>query len=257
MAVMNKSLPEGAVGCPGCSVETPEIAIAMAFQPIVDTGARAVFAYEALVRGPAGESAHSVLSSIPAGGIYKFDQQCRIRAIERAAALGMEGDTALTINFMPNAVYEPAACMRATASLARRINFPLSRLIFEITETEAVQDHAHLANIVREYRRMGTRTAMDDFGAGHSNLALLAKIQPDLVKLDMGLIRGVDTDRVQQITLRHCAALCRDLGILVIAEGVETADESATLVDLGLTLQQGFFFARPGFESLPAVAWRG
>jgi EAL domain-containing protein (putative c-di-GMP-specific phosphodiesterase class I) len=157
----------------------------MAFQPIFDLERRDVFAYEALVRGPAGESAATVLASVTDVNRYAFDQQCRVSAIDWAARLGLTAASAkLSINFLPNAVYEPRACIRATLAAAVRHGLPTDRIIFEFTEQEAL-DTSHLLNILRSYKAMGFLTAIDDFGAGHSGLNLLADFQPDIVKLDM------------------------------------------------------------------------
>ncbi len=229
--------------------------LAMAFQPIVDIRMQQIFAFEALVRGPAGESAGSVIASVMPEQLYAFDQACRIAAIEQAAALGVEHVPALSINFMPNAVYEPRACIRATLDTADRVGFPPERLIFEITEAEAVRDPRHLTRIVEAYQAMGFRTALDDFGAGHSNLDLLAQFRPDIVKLDMVLVRGIDADARRQALVRACVGLCLELDIALVAEGVETAAEYSALAALGVRLQQGYWLAKPGFRSLPAPVY--
>ncbi len=227
-------------------------ALAMAFQPIVDIIGKTVFAYEALVRGPNGESAASVLASLTPESLYKFDQACRVTAIEKAVSLGIGARGAgLAVNFLPNAIYEPFACMRATLATATRVGFPVDRLIFEITETEAVVHPDHLTRIIAAYQAMGFRTAIDDFGAGQSNLVRLAHFIPDIVKLDMQLIRGVDNDARRQTLLRHCIALCRDLDIVVVAEGVETHAEYRTVASLGIHLIQGYFLCPPRLNILP------
>lgn len=218
----------------------------MAFQPIVRASTGGVFAYEALVRGPAGEGAASVLKDVTQANRYAFDQQCRVRAIELAARQA-PADTRLSINFMPNAVYEPRACIRLTLETAERVGSPVNRIIFEFTENEAV-DPDHLLKILQTYRTIGFATAIDDFGAGHAGLNLLARFQPDIVKLDMDLIRGIDTDRARRIVVRHALAMLADFGIPAICEGVETRDELSALRDLGVDLIQGYVFARPAFE---------
>ncbi|WP_296573066.1 EAL domain-containing protein [Phreatobacter sp.] len=218
----------------------------MAFQPIVNTVTGAVFAYEALVRGPAGEGAASVLGAVNETNRYAFDQQCRVKAIELAGR-GAPGAARLSINFMPNAVYEPRACIRLTLATAERVGFAPERIIFEFTENERIET-AHLLNIVRTYKDIGFATAIDDFGAGHSGLTLLARFQPDIVKLDMDLIRDIDTDRAKRIMVRHMLAMLSDLGIVTICEGVETMGELAVLRDLGVELLQGYALARPAFE---------
>lgn len=222
----------------------------MAFQPIVDIAGKTIFAHEALVRGVGGEGAFSVLSQVADENRYAFDQECRVKAIEMATALDLPRDGArLSINFMPNAVYEPRACIRLTLATALRTGFPLDRIIFEFTEDEKV-DTNHLLNILRTYRAMGFKTAIDDFGAGYAGLGLLSKFQPDIVKLDMELVRGIDRDEVKQKIVKSMLDLMAGLGVQTICEGVETDDELQTLEGLGATLIQGYALARPAFESL-------
>lgn len=227
--------------------------ITMAFQPIVTVSSRVVFAHEALVRGAHGEGAAQVLAQVTADNRYAFDQACRVRAIEQAAALALPA--LLSINFMPNAVYNPAHCLRATVAAATQHGWPLSSILFEVTEQEVMRDPAHLLDILRTYRDVGLKTAIDDFGAGYSGLNLLADFTPDLLKLDMHLVRGIDQDRKRQAIARHGAALALELGIAVIAEGIETADESHALQDLGIDLQQGYLFARPQLDGLAPIHW--
>ncbi|MDH4414278.1 MAG: EAL domain-containing protein [Rhizobium sp.] len=225
----------------------------MAFQPIMDTRRGEIFAHEALVRGSDGSGAANVLALVDPDNRYAFDQQCRVRAIELAARLFPRNNMPhLSINFMPNAVYEPRACIRQTLETAKRTDFPLDRIIFEFTEVEKL-DTAHLLNILRSYREIGFKTAIDDFGAGYSGLNLLARFQPDIVKLDMDLIRGIDTDSVKQVVVRHTLAMLQDLGVTVVCEGVETAAEMDVLTDFGVSLIQGYYIARPTFEGLSAI----
>ncbi|WP_122468962.1 EAL domain-containing protein [Brevundimonas lutea] len=232
-----------------------DLPITMAFQPIVDVTTGSVFAQEALVRGAGGEGAGVVMAQVSSENRYAFDQLCRTTAIELASGLGLAEDgESLSINFLPNAVYEPRACIRVTLAAAMRTGFPLDRIIFEFTENEAI-DTNHLLNILRSYRAMGFRTAIDDFGAGFAGLGLLTKFQPDIVKLDMDLIRGIDRDTVKQVVVRNTLAMLRDLGIRPVCEGVETADEYGVLVELGVELMQGYLFASPALAQRPRVAW--
>ena len=228
-----------------------EKAITMAFQPIVDVSSRTVFAHEALVRGVDGASAQEVLDAVDADNRYAFDQACRIKALECASDAQLPA--LVSINFLPNAVYNPEHCLRATLAAAERVSWPLSRIVFEVTEHEEIADHRHLLSILQTYRARGFRTAIDDFGAGYAGLNLLADFQPDLLKLDIGLIRGIDADRVRQRIVTHMVRLCEDIGVQVIAEGVENAGESAALADIGISLQQGFLFARPAVGALPVI----
>ena len=129
-----------------------------AYQPIVDFHARSIFAHEALVRGINGESAASILARVNDQNRYRFDQSCRVKAVKGAALLGIQ--ELLSINFLPNAVYEPKACIRSTFEAARQYNFPIERIIFEVLEGENVSDRPHLINIFQEYKRFGFKTAI-------------------------------------------------------------------------------------------------
>ncbi|WP_256774487.1 MULTISPECIES: EAL domain-containing protein [unclassified Stenotrophomonas] len=234
-------------GCAICRDADPlQFEFTYAFQPIVDVRARKVFAHEALVRGPAGEPASSVLSRITAENRYSFDQACREKAIRIAASLDLRSH--LSINFLPNAIYRPEVCIRSTLQAAERHGFPVERIIFETVEGEQVSDGKWLAEILSEYKRIGFKTAIDDFGAGFAGLNLLADFQPDMVKLDMALIRDIDHSLSRRAIVAGVVSMCEQLAIDVIAEGIETIDEAHCLSDLGISLMQGYWFGRPQFE---------
>jgi EAL domain-containing protein (putative c-di-GMP-specific phosphodiesterase class I) len=233
----------------------PPFPFSMAFQPVVDLVTPRIHAYEALVRGVADEPAVTVLSRITPANRYAFDQSCRIQAIALANRLGLRQTGAgLSINFIPGAMYSPETCIRATVAAAKRNDFPLDRLVFELTEDEKVTDYAHLRDIARVYRANGCRTAIDDFGTGFAGLSLLANFQPDIVKIDKALLRGLDADKRREAIVAGIVATCRSLCIEIVAEGVETQAELAALRALGISLFQGHLFARAAFETLPTVA---
>ena len=241
--------------CAGCGdgTELP-FEFRMAFQPIVDVAEHRIWGYEALVRGPNGESAQSVLSQLTDDQLYRFDQAARVMAIETAGRLFDDPQARLSINFMPNAVYEPRACIQQSLAAARRANFPATNLMFEFTENERMSDPGHVDNIVRTYKALGFLTALDDFGAGYAGLSLLARLQPNLIKIDMELLRGINASHPRQVIVSALAAIARELDITLLAEGVETEAELTTLRAAGIRLFQGYYFARPGFMSLPQVA---
>ena len=241
-------------GCQGCRSEDQDFDIAMAFQPIVDIETGQPFAFEALVRGSNGEGASEVLARVTPENRYAFDQQCRVAAIEGAVAAGiLETDARLSINFLPNAVYSPVACIQLTLKTARATGFPTDRLIFEFTENEEMADTDHVKNIVDTYRKMGFSTAIDDFGAGHAGLGLLAKFQTDFIKLDMDLVRGIDASLPRRLIVEGVIRIAKSLDITVIAEGIETIAEYGALRDIGVRYIQGYLLARPGFKNLPGV----
>jgi EAL domain-containing protein (putative c-di-GMP-specific phosphodiesterase class I) len=244
------------ISCSGCQDGAGfDLPITMAFQPIVDIKTRRVFAHEALVRGVGGEGAGFILDQVSETNRYAFDQGCRVKAIELAADLNLADDGAmLSINFLPNAVYEPRACIRLTLAAAMRSRFPLNRIIFEFTEVERL-DTAHILNILRSYRDMGFKTAIDDFGSGYAGLNLLAAFQTDLVKIDMELIRGIDQSTPKQAIVRNTLRMLNDMGVTPVCEGIETAAEYAVLEDLGVTLMQGYLLAKPALAALALPAW--
>lgn len=242
--------------CPGCRTSRPlDFEFSMAFQPIVDLARNRVWGYEALVRGTKGEGAMSILDRVSDEQRYRFDQASRGKAIELASRLFPRGEgLQLSINFMPNAVYDPAACLRATLLAAKRHAFPLDAIMFEFTETEKVADPAHLRRIIAEYQRRDFLTAIDDFGAGHAGLALLADFQPDLIKIDMHLVRDIHRSPARQAIITAIAFVAETLGITVLAEGIESEAELEMMRAAGVTLFQGYYFAKPAFEALPAIA---
>ncbi|MBD8496515.1 EAL domain-containing protein [Pseudomonas syringae] len=252
------SLTAPRTGCQGCTGSPAlDFSFAYAYQPIVDLRDQSIFAHEALVRGPNGEGALSVLSQVNDQNRYRFDQSCRVAAIAGAAQLGMT--ERLSINFLPNAVYRPELCIRSTLEAARTYDFPIERLIFETVEGEYLADVDHLLNVLRQYRDFGFMTAIDDFGAGYSGLTLLASFQPDLIKLDIDLIRDIHLHRARQAIVRAVVHMCADLGVTVIAEGIEHREERDFLADCGIYLMQGYWFARPAFKALARVepeAWQ-
>lgn len=239
-------------GCGRCRDSEPlDFDFSFAYQPIIDYAERKIFAHEALVRGINGESAASILEKVNDENRYRFDQSCRVKAVEGAARLGIK--EFLSINFLPNAVYEPGACIRSTFEAAQKFNFPKEKIIFEVVEGEDVSDRPHLLNIFNEYRRFGFKTAIDDFGAGYAGLNLLSDFQPDIVKIDMDLIRNIDTSDPKQAIVEGIVHICRKLGIKVLAEGVETKAERDFLVRAGVNYFQGYLFCKPAFQSVGRI----
>lgn len=239
---------EGTENC-ACAQPVP-VDLKFAFQPIVDIRDRSVFAQEALVRGPEGQSAGEILAAVDSLNVHAFDRKCRIAAVKAASHhLGARREM-LSLNTMPNSVYDPETCLRTTIAAAKAANFPIERIMFEMTEHEAIADIDHFTTIVESYKEMGFITAIDDFGAGSSGLTLFASVMPDIVKLDAKLIAGIHKSRIQKVIVGNMVDMCSKFGIGVIAEGVEEAAELKALTDVGVYLYQGYFFARPSFDAV-------
>ncbi|WP_320166151.1 EAL domain-containing protein [Methylophaga sp.] len=238
--------------CQSCTEDNNlDFDFTMAFQPIINCSNETIYGYEALVRGINNESAYSVISRVNDSNRYLFDQLCRVKAISLASKLNIT--SMLSINFLPNAVYVPERCIRTTFEAAKQYDFPTERIMFEFTEVEKIDDTEHVKRIVDYYQSLGFKTAVDDFGSGYSGLNLLADFQTDIIKLDMALIRHIDSNKVRQAIIKNCITMFDELNITTLAEGIETYEEYAWLRDAGIELMQGYYFAKPGFESLPEI----
>ncbi|HEY0307364.1 MAG TPA: EAL domain-containing protein [Acidobacteriaceae bacterium] len=226
-------------------------AFTFAFQPIVDAATRCAWSQEALIRGASNEPAYQILQQVPPEHFHQFDQQARLKAIELAASL--EIGCNLNLNFPPQCLHLFPGSILEILKAARVVNLSAERIVLEVTEQEAIRDPADFAGLINEYRGYGLRLAIDDFGAGSSGLNLLADFQPDQIKLDMKLVRNIDRNGPRQAIVRAVLQVCLDLGIDVIAEGIETAEEYSWLAREGVQYYQGYLFARPAFEAFATV----
>lgn len=222
----------------------------IAFQAIFDMREGKVWGYEALVRGPNGESAAEVIASIPAPAMYAADQHCRETAIALAADLGLK--EYLSINFLRGALLAPEDYIAATLECAKLHGFPTDKIMLEFSETEQVSEIAESRRAVNQYAASGFLTAMDDFGAGFQGLSLLCEVRPDVIKLDMSLIRNVDKDHRRAKIVAAVVRICSDLDICPVCEGVETVEELNCLMDMGVAHFQGYLLARPQLTRLLA-----
>ena len=228
-------------------------AISFAFQPIVDMRAHNVVSFESLVRGPQNQSACSIFEQVSSVDLPRFDQLCRVTAIALAHKLGLGRN--LNLNIIPNGATTPEESIRSTVEAADRANLPLDCIVLEFAEGTIIEDRARFARIVSLYRGMGFKLSVDDFGAGYSGLNLLADFQPDQIKLDKELIKDIPSRGPRQVIVRALIQVCKDLGIDLVAEGVETNQEFQWLASEGIWLFQGYLFARPGFECFPPVQY--
>lgn len=218
-----------------------------AFQPIVHAARGEVVSQEALIRGLNDEPAKAVLDAVAGANLHPFDLASRIAAISLGQRLGIGR---LNLNFLARSPRSDAAAISTTLQAAMQCGYDASDIVLEISETEAIGDPLAFSRMLHDHRAAGLRVAIDDFGAGHSGLNLLADFQPDMIKLDMKLLRGIDHQAPRQSIVRALLAMCRELGIEVVAEGVETLGEFRWFEAQGVQLFQGYLFARPAFEGL-------
>jgi len=222
-----------------------------AFQPIVDTYRRCISSYEALVRGPRGESPAELLGRLQGDALYAFDLHSKLWALQTAARLGLKD--MLSLNFLPGALtYHPQAVATLLRYLAQT-GFDPAQIVLEVTEEEIITRPKPFFDAISQLREAGLRLAIDDFGAGHAGLSLLADFQPDKLKIDRSIVTGIHTHGPRQAIVRAIVDVCYHLGIVVVAEGVEEPEELAWLQSAGVTLIQGYVFARPLLNGLPGV----
>ena len=220
------------------------------FHPIVDAGTGAVFAHEALIRARHPQTKEVIGAgpiidaSVKLKLEHVLDQRARQVAIRNAAALNLP-DMRLFINFMPNTIYDPEVCLRTTMETAEECGTDLSRLVFEVVETENIPDMKRLKHILDYYRSRGVGTAVDDMGAGFSSLEYLTTLRPDFVKLDRALVVRAEHNGSARQNLDLIVAQAKHLEIQVIAEGIETESQMLMCRDAGVDFMQGFLFARP------------
>ena len=223
-----------------------------AFQPIVDVRNREIISFEALVRGPHGESSASVFAQVPQKDILRFDEICRRKAIHMASRLNIPNR--LNLNLAAQSIYEVDMSITATFQASIQSGIPAENIIFEVLESESLTEQKNLIQYLRLIQEFGFATAIDDFGAGYSGLRLLTEYQPYFIKLDRHLIGNIHQDYVKQRIFSGIRKICDSLCIKIVAEGVENAGEFHWLNEAGISIFQGYYFARPAFEALPDVA---
>jgi EAL domain-containing protein (putative c-di-GMP-specific phosphodiesterase class I) len=184
---------------------------------------------------------------VPAEHRAAFDHRAMLMALFTAAKLGLRSKLAL--NVAPSVVRHQGM-LQSLRTAAATAGIRPDRIILELSESEFA-DPGHAVACLQAYRAAGFLTALDDFGVGQTGLGILASVQPPLIKLDPHLVHGVADDAVRHAIVESIVALARRLGSLLVAEGVETAADARALRQLGINLQQGFFYAMPEIDVLP------
>lgn len=220
---------------------------AIVFQPIVDLSSRVSVGYEALARF-AAEPARPVDAWFTDATRLGRGVELEIASIQRAFAASAQLDRSafISVNLSPTTLADE----RLTQALADR---DLSGVVFEITEHVVVEDYLALRGAIAGWRRRGVRLAIDDAGAGYASLRHVLSLAPDFVKLDLSLVRDIDTDLARQAMATALVSFAAKSETTVVAEGIETEAEMTSLISLGVTIGQGYFMGRPS----SAAAWIG
>jgi len=222
-----------------------------AYQPIINATMGTIHSYEALVRTADNQSAMFVFEKVAEDELPTFSEKISIDAIELAGKLGLA--TKLNLNFFPSSMESSSTAISSVIEAAGRNHISPDQIIVEILEREFVHNFDKFNESINQCRSAGICLAIDDFGSGYAGLNLLADFQPEYIKLDIHLIRSIYNMGPRQAIVHGIMRACADLGIIVLAEGVETLDEYLWLKDQGIELFQGWLFAKPTFEKLPTT----
>lgn len=216
-------------------------------QPIIDLQNNQLFAYESLLR------THG-MNPFPPGQLFQvaektgllslLDQRAREVAIQTRRKYIKKGVKSF-INFLPSTIYNPEFCLQHTFHLVKRYGIDPTDLVFEVVETEKIEDVEHLQKVFITYKKQGMKVALDDVGSGFSTIEMLELLHPDYVKIDRSFIDHCDQDRHKQKFLREVQLVSKELNIQVLAEGIERIEELELCRDLGMNLAQGYFIGKP------------
>ena len=222
-------------------------AVYVDYHPIVIASTKEIFGYEALARGQLRTlRSPEVMFDVAAEAdlVWELSRLCRARALE-GMNTRLEPGQLLFLNVDPTDFADPAFNEQEVAEP--------SRVVIEITERTAIKDYPKFRERLKAFRDMGYRFAVDDAGSGYAGLGSIANLEPDFIKLDISLINAIDTNFIKQNLVQTMVKFANDHGAMVIAEGVERAEEFKMVQDLGVHLVQGFFLHRPQSASSPII----
>lgn len=225
-----------------------------ALQPIVDTSTGLISSLAALVRSPSGGTPQELFNTLRPDHLHIYDLKTKRHAFELAAAIGV-GHTNLSINLLPASLTNNEYSVDWLVEQITEQGLKPQQLIIEITEEEAISHFNDFHAALKKLRSAGISVAIDDFGAGYAGLAMLAKFQPEKLKIDRQIVTNIHTDGPRQAIVKAIVECCSSLGISIVAEGVESFNEWSWLRAAGVNLFQGFFFAKPKLNGVDAVNW--
>lgn len=224
------------------------------FHPIVDAKSMKIYGYEALSRGVREDGSiirpdHMFSMAKSTDLLFFLDRLCREQIIKRAFELNI--GKRIFINFIPTSIYDPEKCLQSTDNAISKYKLDPRQIVFEVVETEYIEDYDHLSYILNYYRQKGYSTALDDIGSGYATTDGLLALKTDYMKIDMELIRGIHNNPVNQEIVSNYISIARKNGIYSLAEGIETSDEYKYLLELGVDFMQGYYFGKP--SEIPVI----
>lgn len=222
------------------------------YQPVVEVVERRVLGYEALSRVGAGrfENVEMLFRAAEANdALLPLERLCRRKALEALPPLGR--DQCLFLNVEPDAIHDPHLVGEDFLSRLDAASLEPGQVVLELTEHSVVRDYAAFRRTLLHFRSLGFRLAMDDVGSGYAGLHAIAEIGPDFIKADMALVRGLHLNPIKRELLATMARFASNVGITLVAEGVESREELDELVGVGVRCAQGYLFAKPSQPPIP------
>lgn len=225
------------------------------YQPIINLSNGYIFGWEALVRCYAKNNyfnSSAILFDFAEdiGALFLLEKTCRHSAVRNFGVFSSEQK--LFINIHPKTMLDPNFKSGQTLECLHEYGLKPINIVFEITERHSLKDFSNFYRALEHYRADGYGVAIDDVGAGYSGLTHLAEIRPDFIKIDMGIVRDVDTNPVKRSLIESLLYFAEKIGCRVIAEGIERDRELTALVSIGVHYGQGFYIAHPAFPK-PSV----
>ncbi|AJD90776.1 signal peptide protein [Jeotgalibacillus malaysiensis] len=217
-------------------------------QPIVNISSGELYAYESLLRADSTEkkiSPYELFQVANQAEMHSLlDQRAREEAI-RARKNHIPSGIKSFINFLPSTIYNPEYCLQHTFHVVNKYQVDPADLVFEVVETEKIQDVEHLKKVFKTYKREGMKVALDDVGAGFSTIDMLKMLEPNYVKIDRSFVDRCDEDIQKQEFLSEVNRISKELGIIVLAEGLERVEELKVCKEIGIDLCQGYLIGKP------------
>ena len=217
------------------------------FQPIVGLQQCKLYGFEALIRGPANSALHAPLTLFDTasrhGMMAALEYACRQESCKRFTQFETEGK--LFLNISPMSLTESGYKQGMTNSIIDELELPAERIVIELSEQYPLDDYELLRRATDHFRDGGFQIAIDDLGSGYAGLRAWSELRPDYVKIDRHFIEHINHDTVKREFVRSISEIAKELDCIVIAEGIETAEELAVVQQIGIDFGQGFFLGRP------------
>lgn len=217
------------------------------FQPIISLTDGSLYGYEALSRGPVNTTLQNpeylFSYAMEQDRLWDLEYLCRTKALESASSLQAKGKLFLNVN--PNIMNDEKFKQGFTKEYLSKYAIDAEKIVFEITEKEAINNLPDFKRTVDHYKKQSYQVAIDDVGSGYSGLNIITDIHPHFMKLDMKLIRDIDTDHTKHSLVKSLCEFADLSKISIIAEGIETREELLTVINLGVHFGQGYFIQKP------------